>query len=631
MLENNKQKKALKLSLVLIVILLSTLNPLLAKVRIPSLISDCMVLQRDTELTIWGWADQKEVVTVRFLGQFYDAKPDEEGKWQVVIPPQKAGGPYIMEINEITIRDILIGDVFLCSGQSNQETPIARLVDMFPEINVSNNHNIRHCKIPTQEDFVLKDNISGSAVWNSGVASEVLNWTSLAYFLAQELYDRYKVPIGMLVSSKGGSNIESWISQEHLKEFPRLVLDKNALDSLQLAERDKGVAGDWKAEVLDDSDWATAFMPSSWREIGIKAKGDVWFRKNFELPNSMDRKHAKLYMGTLVNSDSVFVNGVFVGSTSYEYPPRKYDIPAGILHTGVNTIALKLTDNRGAGGFIKDKPYHIIGDDVFVDLGGEWKYKVGRDMDEMMRFRERLTNMKTVGSALYNGMIYPIHKYKVKAAVWYQGESNAGRPEEYFSLLTSLINNWRELYSMPDMPFLLVQLPNFMEKQVNPSGSGWAGIREAQLNVFKEIPHTALAVTYDIGEWNDIHPLNKKEMAHRVFLGARDLVFGERIISSGPIYQKMKIEGNKIILSFSEVGGGLRIKKGEKLHHFAIAGEDKQFVWATAEIKGNKVIVSNKNILNPVAVRYAWSNNPEEANLINKEGLLASPFRTDNW
>lgn len=601
------------------------------KVRLPKMIGDCMVLQRDIELDIWGWADPGTWVTVRFNGGYYEAQTGEDGKWCVTLPPQPAGGPYLMEVNEISIRDVLVGDVWLCSGQSNQETPIHRLVEMFPEINVSNNHMIRHYKVPTQETAEsLQEDIAGNAVWHSGVASEVMNWTALAYFYALEAYEKTGVPQGMLVSSLGGSAIESWISQEYLKDFPELILDKEALAAAEEARKDKG-EGVWNQPDIDDSDWATMNMPGTWRENGLDVRGTVWMRKDFTIPDEMVGRHAKLSMGTLVHNDQVYVNGVFVGTTGYEYPPRRYQIPAGVLRKGKNTIAVRLNAPAGNGEFIKDKPYKIIADAAEIDLTGEWKYKVGTDMSEVMKYEQRLKNRRTAGSGLYNGMIHPIRDYKVKGAIWYQGESNSGRPQTYNALMTALVENWREAWDMPDMPFLLVQLPNFMQKHPQPTDSGWARIREAQLQAFKNIPNTALAVIYDVGEWNDIHPLDKKTMAQRLFLGARKVVYGEKVTSSGPVYRDMKIDGDKIIISFTETGKGLAVRNGKVLKHFAIAGEDQQFVWADAVIKGNTVVVSSKDVPNPVAVRYAWADNPDDANLINKDGLLASPFRTDNW
>ena len=599
-------------------------------IRLPKLISDCMVLQRDVDLDIWGWADPGTMITVRFNGSYYETKTGNDGEWMVTLPPQQAGGPYLLEVNEIVIRDVLVGDVWLCSGQSNQETPIHRLTERFPEINVSNNHMIRHYKVPTQD---VKegpcDEIAGNAVWHSGVASEVMNWTALAYFYAQEAYSRTGVPQGMLVSSLGGSAIESWVSQDHLKEFPHLLLDREALLGMEQAAMDKG-EGRWNLPEWDDSDWKTMTMPGTWRENGLEVKGTVWMRKEFDVPASMAGRHARLSMGTLVHNDKVYVNGVLVGSTGYEYPPRRYDIPAGVLREGRNVIAVRMNAPGGNGEFVKDKPYRIIGDAAEIDLTGTWKYKVGQDMDEIRKYESRLSNRNHVGSGLYNGMIHPLRHYKVRAAIWYQGESNAGRAHEYGQLMSGLIDGWRELWGRPEMPFLLVQLPNFMQKHDQPTDSGWARIREAQLNTFRTVPYTSLAVTYDSGEWNDIHPLDKKTVAQRLFLCARKLVYGEKVTSSGPVYKSMRVEGEKVIISFTETGKGLAVR-GDKLKHFAIAGEDRRFIWADAVIKGNTVIVSSSEVRNPVAVRYAWSDNPEDANLCNKEGLLASPFRTDNW
>ena len=600
------------------------------KIRLPKLISDKMVLQRDVELDIWGWADPGTWVTVRFNGSYYETMTGDDGRWTVTLPPQPAGGPYIMEVNEISIRDILVGDVWLCSGQSNQETPIHRLVEMFPEIDLSNNNMIRHYKVPTQDSKEsLQEEIAGNAKWQSGVASEVMNWTALAYFYAQEAYAKTGVPQGMLVSSLGGSAIESWVSQEYLKDFPRLLLDKEAVRLMDEAMADKG-QGKWNLADWDDSQWDTMEMPGTWRENGLNVRGTVWMRKDFEVPEEMAGRHARLSMGTLVHNDQVYVNGVFVGSTGYEYPPRRYHIPAGVLKAGKNTIAVRLNAPGGNGEFVKDKPYKVIGDAAEIDLTGTWKYKVGTDMSDAAPYRERLRNRNDAGSGLYNGMIWPIRNYKVRGAIWYQGESNAGRAHEYGAMMSSLIDGWRELWEMPDMPFLLVQLPNFMQKHDQPTDSGWARIREAQLQTFKTVPNTALAVTYDVGEWNDIHPLNKKAVAQRLFLAARKLVYGEKITASGPVYKDVTVSGDKIILSFTETGRGL-MAKGGVLKGFAIAGEDGRFVWADAVIKGKTVVVSSKEVAKPVAVRYAWCDNPEGANLCNKDGLLASPFRTDSW
>lgn len=602
-----------------------------AAVRLPKLVSDRMVLQRETELKIWGWADPGEKVTVRFRGAHYYTEAGPDGRWNVMLPPQQPGGPFVMEVNEKVIRDVLVGDVYLCGGQSNQENPIERLVEKFPEIPVSNNHMIRHYKVPYQDvTDGVREEIAGDAVWHSATASEVLNWTSLAYFFATEVYNRYKIPVGMLVSSKGGTDIEAWIDQAHLKEFPRLVVDQEALRASREARQDKG-SGKWNRRDFDDSSWDTVKFPGTWRETGIKVRGSVWYRKSFDLPASMVGRHAKLYMGRMADCDSVFVNGRFVGTTAYFGPPRKYDVPAGVLVEGKNVVALKLTAMNGGGEIVPDKPYKLQGDDDTVDLTGTWKYKVGLDRSEADQYAERLSNLRRAGSGLYNGMIWPLRDWKVKGVIWYQGENNAGRAGEYATLLTNLIAGWRETFAWPEMPFLLVQLPNYMALQDKPSDSGWARLREAQLKVSQSVPGTALAVTYDAGEWNDIHPLDKKTVARRLFLGARKLIYGEKVSCAGPVYKEMKIDGDRVVLTF-ESERGLAVRGGGKtLKHFAVAGEDRKFVWADAVIKGGKVIVRSGEVPHPVAVRYAWSDNPVEANLCDKDGLLASPFRTDDW
>lgn len=600
-----------------------------AKIRLPALISDRMVLQREVDLKLWGWADLGEKVTIRFQGKVYHTQPDTAGKWSVSLAPQQAGGPFIMEINELTIRDILIGDVWLASGQSNMETPILRLVERYPEINVSNNHMIRYYKVPTQEAVDEKEEIASGAQWYSATASDVINWTALAYFYAEEAYRQTGVPVGMLVVSKGGSSIQSWVNQAHLKEFPALTVNKDALAVLENAAVDQG-ANKWYPADWDDRDWKTVTVPSRWNETGLDVKGTVWYRKDFNLPPDMEGKHAKLYLGTMVDRDSVFVNGIFVGATSYFYPPRKYDIPAGILNSGKNNITIRLTADSHDGGFISDKPYRMSNDEINVDLTGDWKYKVGQDLKLLEQAKKQLPNLASMGSRLYNGMIYPLRDYQVKGVIWYQGESNAGDPN-YGKYLKALVSNWRTTFQKVELPFLLVQLPNYAPKSLKaPVESGWARVREAQLQTALEVPKTALTVTYDLGEWNDIHPLNKKDLAYRLFLQARRLVYGEQLVSEGPLYKNMKIDGNKIVLFFHPSAGGLKSRE-HRLKHFAIAGEDKAYVWADAVIQGNTVIVSSTEVPNPVAVRYAWSDNPEEANLQNKAGLLASPFRTDNW
>jgi sialate O-acetylesterase len=352
----------------------------------------------------------------------------------------------------------------------------------------------------------------------------------------------------------------------------------------------------------------------------------VWFRKEFNVPATMAGKSGLLNLGCIIDADSVWINGVFVGNTTYMYPPRWYNIPEKVLQVGVNTIAIRIVNERGKGGFVAEKPYEISVGDAKIDLKGTWKYKLGATMDHL----DYQTFIRWKPLGLYNAMLAPLLQYSMKGVIWYQGESNTGRAKEYQELFPAMIRNWRQDWKQGDFPFLFVQLANFMEASQQPKESNWALLREAQLKSLS-LPNTGMAVSIDIGEWNDIHPLNKAEVGRRLALAAKHVAYKDhKIIYSGPVYKSMQKAGNSILLNFDHIGSGLDAKNG-LLQTFAIAGEDQKFVWAEAQIKGNQVIVSSKEIPNPVAVRYAWADNPQGANLYNKDGLPATPFRTDNW
>jgi sialate O-acetylesterase len=413
-----------------------------------------------------------------------------------------------------------------------------------------------------------------------------------------------------------------------IKEIERQ--DKVRIDTWyqQLRQNDEGykkLLKPWYKPGLDTADWSIMNVPGYWAgsEIGA-VNGVVWFRKEVNVPSSMTGQPAKLILGRIVDADSVFVNGVFVGTTSYQYLPRRYDIPSNLLKEGSNTIVVRVISNIGKGGFVPDKPYELTCAGQTIDLKGSWHYRLGATMEPLAS--QTFIRWKPVG--LYNAMISPLLNYCIKGVAWYQGESNADRPTEYRELLPALIRDWREKWKEGDFPFLIVQLPNFMDAKSQPSESNWALLREAQLDALS-LPRTGLAVTIDIGEWNDVHPLNKKDVGKRLALAAQKVAYAEEnVVYSGPIYQSMRIDGNKIIATFTNTGSGLVAKKGG-LGGFAIAGPDKRFVWATAKIENNRVVIWSEQVASPVAARYAWADNPEGANLYNSEGLPASPFRTD--
>lgn len=615
-----------------------------AKLKLPVLVSDGMVLQRDQPIKIWGWADAGENIALKFLQKTYKTTADKDGNWSIQIPPQKAGGPYSMLINEIELENILIGDVWLCSGQSNMETPISRVMDLFAdEIRSYSNPMIRHIKIPLSYNFHAPQKDIKQAEWKALTQENILSFTAVPYFFAKYLYEELEIPIGLINSSVGGSPAEAWISEEYLKEFPHYINDKKICESdnyieetqkLQnarnylwnkiLNENDKGLLEKWIDPNLNDNDWKTVDMFSNWGSDDVKPiNGSFWFRKNIDIPSHLAGNKAVLRLGCIVDADSVFVNGKFVGTTSYQYPPRIYQIPENLLKEGENNITIRLISNGGFPRFVKDKPYKIVFDKEEIDLGNSWKYKIG---NRMLPMPAGVTfHYKAAG--LYNSMIAPLQNQALKGVLWYQGESNTDRYNEYYHLLSTLINNWRELWDRPDLAFLIAQLPNFMPSYHYPTESQWAELRNAQLKISRNIPNTALGVNIDLGEWNDIHPLNKKDLGYRLALQAQKLVYGKNIIADGPVYESFEIVGNSILLSFRK-GTNDFLPVGE-LKGFAIAGSDGHYHWAKAKIENGKILVWSDKVQNPVKVRYAWANNPDGANLKNKSGIPASPFETE--
>ncbi len=624
------------------------------QVRFPKLISDGMVLQRDAELRIWGWAAEGEKISIHFIDSTYSTTADNKGDWNIVLPKLSAGGPYEMNVNasnSITIRDIMIGEVWVCSGQSNMELNMKRVSPLYGnEIATSENPYIRYFEVPDKYDFNSPQKDLPSGRWEKANPENVLNFSAVSYFFGKEVYEKYKVPVGLINSALGGSPAESWISEEGLKEFPEYYneaqrfKDGSLIRQIQNEDRSrisewygrlrrndegyKNPGKPWYSPKYRSSGWSTMKIPGYWADSKLGfVNGVVWFRKEINVPPSMVGKQVQLNLGRIVDADSVFVNGIFIGTTSYQYPPRRYVILPGILKKGKNIIAIRVINSMGRGGFVEDKPYELVAGDERIDLKGDWQYQLGAKMEPLRG--ETFIRWKPLG--LYNAMIAPLVDYSIKGVIWYQGESNANRPIEYRELFPALIKDWRKNWNQGEFPFLFVQLPNFMEAKPEPTESNWALLREAQLKTLS-VPNTAMAVAIDIGEWNDIHPLNKKDIGKRLFLAAKKVAYGDDTVNySGPIYKSMEIDGNKIILTFENIDGGLIAKGSEKLNGFAIAGADKHFVWAQAKIENDKIIVYNDEISNPVAVRYAWADNPTGANLYNKGGLPASPFRTDEY
>jgi sialate O-acetylesterase len=623
-----------------------------AQISLPQIIRDSMILQGDSKINIWGWASKGEKVSVKFNGKTYSTKTGDDGKWKVQLSPMKAGGPYTMDIsgkNKITLHDILIGDVWFCAGQSNMVHQMKLHSVYYPnEIPNANYPDIRQFWVPNTTNLVGPQNDLPGGSWKWANPENVPDFSAVAYFFAKALYQKYHVPIGIINASWGGVPIESMMSKESLKSFPDILktieknkdtafvngINRKVFTNAQKMKRpeDKGLTEKWYSPSYQPKEWHRIAVPGFWADEGAKdLNGVVWYRKEIDVPASMTHVPAKVFLGRIVDADELYINGIKVGSTGYMYPQRRYPIPENVLKPGKNLFVVRVTSNFGKGGFVPDKPYELIAGNDTIDLTGYWQYKVGllnephHGNGGFPGFGIALQNQPT---ALYNSMIAPLINYSIKGFVWYQGESNAGKPDEYAKLQPAMISDWRSKWKEGDLPFLFVQLPGFGDYNYLPSESQWALFREAQAKSLS-VPNTAMAVAIDLGEWNDIHPDRKKPVGDRLALAAEKIAYGENIVYSGPLYQSSKIDGNKIIISFTHTGTGLSTSDGESPAEFAVAGEDKKFVWADAKINGDKIIVSNEDVPNPKYVRYAWADAPINPNLINKEGLPAAPFRTD--
>jgi len=549
--------------------------------------------------------------------------------------------------NKIVLHDVLVGDVWLCSGQSNMVHQM-KLHGVRYAADIASAHypEIRQFWIPTLTDVQgPKDDLPAGS-WKSANPEDVLEFSAVADFFARDLYEKYHVPIGIINSSVGGSPIEAWTSEDGFKDLPAILktIERNkdtayvngllrrrsAGFSGMPRPRDKGLEGPepWYSPAYVPKGWRQIGIPGYWEDQGLRnLNGVVWYRREIDVPADMTGKPARVFLGRIVDADALYVNGKEVGNTTYQYPQRRYSIPAGLLKAGRNLFVVRVTNTAGKGGFVPDKPYCLFAGTDTVDLKGYWEYKVG----EVFAPR-RFTGGGGFGfaadhapAALYNAMIAPVVPYGIKGFVWYQGESNTGDAAEYAKLQPAMVADWRSKWKEGDLPFLYVQLPGFGDYNYLPSESGWAALREAQLQCLS-VPNSAMAVAIDLGEWNDLHPDRKKPVGDRLALAAARIAYGENIVYSGPLYHSAAFSGDSVVISFTETGGGLITNDGEEPQEFAIAGADKKFVWAHARIEGDKVVVWSEEVKDPSFVRYAWADEPVDPNLYNKEELPASPF-----
>ncbi|MBT1706496.1 sialate O-acetylesterase [Chryseosolibacter indicus] len=630
-------------NLLLITLLFLVFFKSLGEVQLPKIFSDNMVIQRNTPVNVWGWSNKGENITITFNGQTVKTKADKSGYWTATLKPMAHGGPFELQVkgksNTIALKNILIGDVWLGSGQSNMEWIIRNTNNAANEILEANYPKIRLFTVEKKTSFSAEKDLAGGK-WLECNPNNIADFSAVAYFFGRKLYKELDVPIGLVNSSWGGTNIQTWISwdimseKEKYKDYDIKKLEESARDMTARQQRyeqalpnEKGMIEKWYSNPGEG--WKNIALPKLWEstEIG-NADGVIWFKKEFELDASKAGQPLTLSLGPIDDQDQTYVNGHLVGSSANYSENRNYTIAPNVLVEGKNTIVVRVSDTGGGGG-IYGKPeqlYYQVGNDK-VSLAGEWQYKPSVTTTE---FGISNTGPNSFPSLLYNGMIAPIIQFPITGVIWYQGESNTGEAHKYRELFPQLINNWRGKWKK-EFPFLWVQLANFMAPDSLPAESGWAELREAQ-SMTLSLPKTGQAVIIDIGEEKDIHPRNKQDVGYRLALAALKVGYNKDLVYSGPTYDRMEVNGNKAIIYFKNQGSGLQVKdKYGYVKGFAIAGEDKKFVWAKAFVDGDKVIVQSEEVQKPVAVRYGWGNNPDDANLYNKEKLPASPFRTDKW
>jgi sialate O-acetylesterase len=621
-------------------------------VRLPKMFSDNMVVQRDKPIKVWGWAAPGEKVSVSFATTSVSAKADHAGKWSVALPAVKAGGPFELIIkgkNNLRLVNILAGDVWVCSGQSNMQWNISQTGYQEMDTTFVRKGKVRLFNVPVDTDYVPREDITGGE-WKVLSIGNINSFSAVAYHFGKYLYEELEVPIGLISSNLGATAIETWMSNESLMQFPQFQpmvepLIRQGKSFAQLQSDFEKIKPQWyqkyyyKGAGIEEHWYDPAFSVSDWKPIKVSGNtwetepelkdhdGEVWFRTIFDLPDNFQGENFPFYLGQIDDYDIAWVNGVKIGETFGKHNHRNYKVPVKSLKPKGNVLVVRVVDAGGIGGFTTSS---FWGNAI---LWGDWVYRKGFVINPADFPQPNLPNATPFSSpgVLYNAMIAPLTKFPIKGAIWYQGESNADRAYEYRELLPAMISEWRRQWGQGNFPFLFVQLANHYEESPIPVESNWAELREAQAMALT-LPNTGMATAIDLGEANDIHPKNKLDVGKRLGIAAMKVAHQKDVVATGPTFGKMLKEGDALIIEFNNTGGGLISKnKHGYIHGFQVAGNDQKFYWAKAHISGNTVVVKSDQVSEPVAVRYAWDNNPGQLDLYNKEGLPANPFRTDSW
>jgi len=624
-----------------------------ADVSLPKIFTDNMVLQRDAPIAVWGWASAGEQVSVALNGKAASIKADKHGKWLVKLPSMMAGGPYTLSVegkNKITLSNVLIGDVWICSGQSNMQWMVNQTNFQLTDTAFVRQAPIRLFTVYVDTDYMPREDIKGGTGWQTLSVDNINRFSAVAFHFGRYLEQQLHVPIGLVSDNLGATSIETWMSNEALMTFPQFkkVIGDDVARGKSFAQLNAdfgkmkpewykkfyykgiGIAQAWYKTETDVSDWKPIEASgNTWEnEPDLKDHdGEVWFRTTFDVPEADRGKDYYIALAQIDDYDIAWVNGVQVGEGYGKHNHHGYTVKADLLKPTGNVLVVRVFDVGGIGGFTTN-PFW-----TGAVMKGKWLYKKGTAIDPA-RFPKPIVPSATPFSSpsvLYNGSIAPLTKLSIKGAIWYQGEANADRSEEYRALFPAMIRDWRKQWGQGDFPFLFVQLANYYEESPEPVDSPWAELREAQAMALT-LPNTGMATAIDVGEAADIHPKNKLEVGNRLGIAAMKVAYHRDVVYSGPSFKAYQVQDNKIIVSYDHAQGGLvsRDKYGY-VTGFQLAGVDKKFHWAKAAIDGDRVVVSCDQVSNPVAIRYAWDNNPGKLTLYNHAGLPAVPFRTDDW
>jgi sialate O-acetylesterase len=608
---------------------------------------DNMVLQRGKPDTIWGWSDPGDEVRVQIGDQTASTTAGADRRWQVKIQPPAPGGPYIVKVTghqTAELHNVLVGDVWLCGGQSNMGLPLRFTKDADEEIKTANYPDIRFFTVRGHPAYHHVDVIEGD--WRV-VSPESASWVSaVGYYFARKVQQEMHVPIGLVIDSVGGTPAEAWTSGAALHPLHDFDIPLAELDRLKSEgapeygnyvmhwydQYDLGEKGNWAASDFDDSSWKPVEIPGGFAELGVPDTAALaWFRRKITLPEPLPPGRSMLYLGEIERMDTVYINGKSVGGSAWVENPRVYPV-GDALKPGRNVIAIRVLKTKPDGGFLsKPADLHLtLGDQTSIPLAGQWNGKLSIDARPPQPLPIAYENWPVMPTVLYQGMLAPIAPLTISGAIWYQGEQNSPRGYQYRKILPAMIADWRALFGQGTFPFYIVSLPAFTKRSPVPvDGDDWTETRESQSIAAATVPNSCLAITIDTGDPDNIHAKDKQPVGDRLALCALAQYYGKNVVYSGPTLESAERLPDSIRLHFAHTDGGL-VVKGDKIGEFAITGDDRKWVWAEARIDGDTVIVSSPVVPHPTQVRYAWQSNPS-ATLFNGAGLPAAPFRTDSW